>query len=255
MIRTSLARRSISALLLVTGLSACETAPEPATEALESRFAGPCQRLIVTWRADAEALQALVGPALSVRETPWNTVQLRIFECGRRSAEPRQSPLRFAYVAVPIVAESVPLAITGIPDGGWWAMPVVLTDPASTDVLTAMGYRPRSADIELSVPRPASQLSARINFRPGSVEIAAALPAASTPHDAGSALITHDMETVTAFFGKETGRRFELQHVAVRQHGRTPLDGLTNLTEPQSATLDRELRADRVVWRMPVVTE
>ena len=136
-------------LLAASGISvllgACASTPPGDGDVLDPRLAGPCDRLTLSWRVDHGQLEAGLGDKLVPR---WSgssgELQLRVVRCEGRGM--RQPPLSFAYYAIPVTADSVPLVVTSVPEDGWWSMPVLMADRRTAGVFTAMGYEVRQAD-------------------------------------------------------------------------------------------------------------
>ena len=98
----------------VVALAACSSTPVSRTGALDSRFAWPCDRLIVEWNVDAAHLQRIVGEAPRVRQIDGaGRLQLRVMHCEPPSLAMRDSEaLVFAYVLAPVSGDEAAVGIT-----------------------------------------------------------------------------------------------------------------------------------------------
>lgn len=96
-------------------LGACGAAPERRNDVLDPRLAGPCDRLILLWPQKASRLGMLMGQGFEPRTVDGvGELQLNVLRCQQERG--RQIPLSFAFLSVPIVADSAPLVITQMPD-------------------------------------------------------------------------------------------------------------------------------------------
>ncbi len=233
-------------------LGACAPTPPHDEDVLDSRLAGPCDRLTLSWHASHGQLKAGLGSELVPRRSGSSgELQLRVVRCQGRGM--RQPPLSFAYYAVPVIADSVPLVVTSVPEDGWWSMPVLMADRKTAGVFTAMGYAVRPAEIELNVSdsdRDAS-VSSRIQTDEGRLEFVAVANGRARPFEVNRALVTESEDATAAFFGRESANRVTLAAVQVSTAGRMPPPNPDGLAEPKLAELDRALRFDRIYWRLP----
>ena len=223
-------------------LAACETTPERDDNSLDSRFAGPCERLMLAWPAEAATLDAALGNSLHSRG---DDVELHFVRCA--STNRRQQPLVYAYVAIAVHEEGVPVVVTSVPDDGWWAMPTLWADGSTGEVLSAMGYAVESAGIALEMDGD-GRVSATIETAEGRLRIAAAAAGDSAEVTEDRALITDGALATAAFFGSESSRRQPLR--VVDEGARTLLSDF-GLAGPPDATLDRDLVSERIYWRLP----
>ena len=226
----------------VVSLAACETIPERDDNSLDPRFAGPCERLMLVWPAEAETLDAALGHSLRSRN---DDVELHIVRCA--STTRRQQPLVFAYVAIAVHGEDVPVVVTSVPNDGWWAMPTLWAEGPAGEVLTAMGYAVETADITFELDGE-GRVSANIETGEGDLSIAAAAVEDSAEVAEDRALITDSALATAAFFGSESFRRQPLQLI---DEGAGTLLSDFGLVGPPGVTLDRDLTSERIYWRLP----
>lgn len=245
-----------SPLLVTLGilmlLGGCAATPSQTGDVLDPRLGGPCDRLTLSWSADRRQLAAGLGEGFEPRPIGGDgELQLRIVRCeGRGIGWP---PLSFAYYAIPVTADSVPLVVTSVPEDGWWSMPVLMADRKTTGVFVAMGYEVSPADIELTVSGSERDrsVSSRIQTDEDIVEVLAAAGNEATPFEANRSLVTESEAASAAFFGQESASRITLDAVDVPSAARMPYSDWGALGEPKRATLDRSLRFDRIYWRLP----
>lgn len=239
---------AVAGISLVLG--ACGTAPEPRDGVLDPRLAGPCDRLILSWSEDASRLRELMGHSFEPRTVDSvGSLQLNLLRCRHGSA--RQPPLNFAFLAVPISADSAPLVITRMPDDGWAWLPAVVVDIDSAAVFSRIGYETEPAKIAFDATDKDASITARLIFASGRVSITARTTGEEIAYEANQALMTTDRQYHSVFFGKETADRYELVSVAVDVQGDTPLAKGDLERQPDSAFLDSGLRLDHLYWRLP----
>ena len=241
--------KTLGFLILLGG---CASAPPQSGDLLDPRLGGPCDRLTLSWAAERRQLEAGLGDGFEPRPLGGDgELQLRIVRCaGRGIGWP---PLSFAYYAIPVTADSVPLVVTSVPEDGWWSMPVLMADRKTTEVFAAMGYQVSPADIELTVSGSAHDrsVSSRIQTDEGAVEVLAAVGNEATPFEANRSLVTESAAASAAFFGQESASRIALDAVDIPSAARMPYSDWGALGKPKGATLDRSLRFDRIYWRLP----
>ena len=241
--------KTLGFLILLGG---CASAPPQNADVLDPRLGGPCDRLTLSWAAERRQLAAGLGEGFEPRPVGGEgELQLRVVRCeGRGIGWP---PLSFAYYAIPVTADSVPLVVTSVPEDGWWSMPVLMADRKTTGVFAAMGYQVSPADIELTVSGSERDrsVSSRIQTGEGVIELVAAAGNDATPFEANRSLVTESEAASAAFFGQESASRIELDAVDIPLAGRMPYSAWGVLGEPTGATLDRGLRFDRIYWRLP----
>lgn len=177
--------------------------------------------------------------------------QLNVFRCEQQSG--RQPPLTFAFLSVPISADSAPLVITRMPDDGWAWLPGVIVDPDSSAVFSTMGYQVKPAEIVFAVDSAGHRapVAAELIFASGRVFIAGRTAGNETVYVADQALVTTDAQHHSVFFGTETADRYDLVSVDVGVQGETPLAAVDLDRQPARAVLDTGLRLDYVYWRLP----
>lgn len=249
-------QRTRHALLAIAGtslvLGACGTAPEPGDDVLDPRLAGPCDRLILSWPEDASRLRALMGHRFEPSTAgAVGELQLNVLRCEQPSG--RQPPLTFAFLSVPISADSAPLVITRMPDDGWAWLPALIVNADSSAVFSAMGYQVKPAEIvfEVDITGNHASITAHLTFASGRVSIAGRTAGKETVHMANQALVSTDHQYRSVFFGKETADRYELVSVDVDVQGDTGLTAGDLDRQPERAVLDSGLRLDHVYWRLP----
>jgi hypothetical protein len=241
---------AIAGILLVLG--ACGTGPEPRDDVLDPRLAGPCDRLILSWSEDVASLRALVGDGFEPRTADTvGEMQLNVLRCKQERG--RQPPLTFAFLSVPISADSAPLVITRMPDDGWAWLADVIVNTDSLAVFSTMGYPVKPAEIEFAVDVTGNHASiaADLIFASGLVSVAARTAGKETVYAANQALVSTDHQYHSVFFGKETADRYELVSVDINVQGDTPLAVVDPDRQPERAVLDSGLRLDHVYWRLP----
>lgn len=217
------------------------------------RLAGPCDRVIVSWSIDDSRLQTLIGDRFKLQAAIGGTeLQLRILRCAAKRRG--DSPLRFAYLAVPISGDSVPVVITGIPDDGWWAMPLLMADARSVETFAAMGYEVIAAEIDFAVveTHDGGSVNARLGTPFGSLEVSMPTTGSSVEVASSIALLTDDVTSISAFFGKETAARYSLDTYVIVEQSITVLGNLPLPGVPHTVSLDRSLQPDRIYWRLPI---
>ena len=242
----------LGALGFLILLGGCASAPPQSGDVLDPRLGGPCDRLTLSWSAERRQLAAGLGEGFEPRPMGGDgELQLRIVRCeGRGIGWP---PLSFAYYAIPVTADSVPLVVTSVPEDGWWSMPVLMADRKTTEVFAAMGYQVSPADIQLTVSGSERDrsVSSRIQADEAVIEVLAAAGDEATPFEANRSLVTESEAASAAFFGQESASRITLDAVEVPLAARMPYSAWGALGEPKGATLDRGLRFDRIYWRLP----
>jgi hypothetical protein len=203
------------------------SAPARDAAALDARFGGPCDRVNVNWQDAPTALH--------------------LARCHGPDRHSR--PLLFAYLAVPVDPAEVPLVVTGIPDGAWWQIDRLWADTSTVDVLTSMGYEVHVAEIEFDIDIRAPGQSVRATIQIPSGQIRLTADELDDVHAVSErrALITDDDTAMTAFFGPESAFRGTLHGIAVEMEGPIELAGVRGLP---SATLDQQLKSNRVFWRL-----
>lgn len=241
---------AIAGIQLVLG--ACGTVPEPREDVLDPRLAGPCDRLILSWSEDASKLRALMGDGFEPKTADTvGEMQLNVLRCEQERG--RQPLLTFAFLSVPISADSAPLVITRMPDDGWAWLPHVIANTDSSAVFSAMGYPVKPAEIvfEIDITGNHASIAADLIFASGRVSVAARTAGKETVYAANQALVSTDHQYHSVFFGKETADRYELVSVDINGQGETPLAAGDLDRQPEHAVLDSGLRLDHVYWRLP----
>ncbi len=247
--------RKLSCLLiLVAGVSGCASVADVDSGQLDSRLAGPCNRITVSWSVDIASLQDVVGPNLSVRDDDRDgqgEVQLAVLQCGLAGTFRR--PLQFAFQQIAVTADSVPLVVTSIPEDGWFDVPWAIADAASVPVLTELGYKVVPAEIDFSVSASSNphRVSAQLSFDNGVIGISAEEVGDSVPLDLPQALVSGDAEFVSVFFGREVASRYSMHRGSINSDGNTPLSTLRLSETPDGMIYDSGLVADRMFWRVP----
>lgn len=209
-------------------LAGCAAPPQD-DNTLDVRFAGPCERLNVAW--------------------PASRIALHVVRC--QGPYRRMAPLLYAYTAVSIDADSVPLVITGIPDDGWWAMTGLWADSETAALLTTMGYAVEAAEIRFSIDESGatSTLDVGIESATGRFGFTAEASGAAEDLSERRALVTDSDAATTAFFGPETASRVAL-HDATVAHA-SLFETVRPVGQPARASLDRHHTSERIFWRLP----
>ena len=251
MTRQSDSRRRllIGAVAAAFVVSGCSTPPARDDSTLDARFAGPCERLIVVWQTRGESLD---NTASTLRERAGESggeLELHVVHCpGSRR---REAPLRYAYTAIPVDADSVPLVVTSIPDDGWWAMTRLWADAETAGVLSTMGYDVEPAGIRFHSNDAAANgdMVVAVDAPTGQFDIVAGMPGAEQDLAEQRALITDSASAVSAFFGPESASRTNLG--SFRLGASTLLAEVGVAGGPERAVFDRRLSSERIFWRLP----
>jgi hypothetical protein len=236
----------------IVSLGGCGMALESRDGVLDARLAGPCNRLILSWPEDPSRLRVMMGDGFEPRISEGvGALRFTVQRCGPVGA--REPPLTFAYLSVPISADSVPLVITRMPDDGWTWLPSVIVDTGSSGVFAAMGYDTQLAEIEFEVDatQDGPAIATLLTFDTGRISITATAVGKKQAFSAREALVSTDARYHSVFFGKETGERYLSVAVDIDAHGSTPLSAVNVLSQPKLAIFDIELQPDQVYWRLP----
>jgi len=248
-----------SAIMLVVGVgvgvTGCSTAPDRKVDLLDSRLDWPCDRLIITWSVDAKQLQDIVAGDLMHKNVN-GVVQLllSIMHCAAPStSEIKEEPLMFAHVTIPVSAESVPFIITEVPEDGWLSVWCVVADANSYPLFAELGYDVIAADISFVINRLGDDYSieSRLTLNGGEIIVVANSTGEPSPHEASNALIGSGIDFVSAFFGQEKAKRHASVSATIQIHGETPLSKFDLPEASTLAVIDRDLRSNRVFWRLP----
>lgn len=236
----------------IVSLGACGTALQSPDEVLDARLAGPCNRLILSWPEDPSRLRAMMGDGFEPSVTDGvGALRFTVQSCGPFGA--RKPPLSFAHLSVPVMADSVPLVVTRMPDEGWAWLPFVIVDADSSEVFAAMGYDTQATVIEFDVDASNNgpSIAAQLTFEGGRISITATTAANKQAHTAHEALVSEDADYYSVFFGKETGERYPSVSTDLDSQGSNPLAAAGALSQPGHAIFDTDLRPDQVYWRLP----
>lgn len=243
---------AIAAALL--SLTSCATGPEPsADEGFDARLGGPCDRLTVGWQNGGRLVQQILAGKLTARrDDALGALQLNVLRCGGAD-RPRQPPLMFAYMTVPVEAGGVPVVITSIPDDGWYALSPVIADGEAAAIFAELGYDVVAADIALSAGDSDAFASARLRFDTGQIVVQVGAKGAVSAYRADRALLASRANATAVFFGAETASQRLEGRAAIRVEGETPFEGLRELGTPTMAASDTDLLFDRIYWLVPDV--
>jgi len=220
--------------------------PADSIDDLDSRLAWPCDRLVVSWSAEDLEIMSVDGAI---------TLQLSVMQCHPPAQSDNDTAsLRFAYLTIPVKADSVPLVITGIPDDGWWSLLHLIADAESSALFSQMGYDVLTADISMVHQRGELETAfeLRIDFADGSVSAAGKTTGKPVPYVTSSALLVSGADYLSAFFGEEQGGRHWSTTAKIRIEGDTPLSRFGLPMTPATVLYDAELKSDRVFWRLPI---
>ena len=123
--------------------------------------------------------------------------------------------------------------------------------PAQT-LLTSLGYPVIEARQDFRITEENGEIVVLIElqFPNGRIAIEARPTGDPYPRETHVAYLGGGDGYVSAYFGKEVSTRSEAS-AAVRFEGETVLSEFELSGVPTAATLDRQLTADRVFWRMP----
>ena len=255
-----------SAALAAAG---CGTTRDSSIDALDSRLAWPCDRLVVEWAAAPERLQARLQEGLKVRQSDGTgCVQLHVLHCVPEPSEgsflargsPSRSPaegsdpqsLAYAYSVVPVSGDSTPIVLTRIPPGGWFFFQMAAANGPAQTLLESLGYPVIEArqDFRIAEENGEMVVLIELEFPNGRIAIEARPTGDPFARETHVAYLGGGDGYISAYFGKEASKRSEAS-AAVRFEGQTVLSEFELSGAPTAATLDRELTADRVFWRMP----
>ena len=255
MFRVHRLRVPVAGVFIVIGVAACSADGARKGDALDARLAGPCDRLVVGWSIERQPLSEIVGPEFTLRVANGaGQLRLSVMRCGaspmRRS---RQAPLVFAYLKIPVAADSTPLVITNVADDGWFATPVVVADVVSSPIFAKLAYDVVEAGIVVDVHDTGrtKSVAVRLQFDTGRISIDATVQGSPSAYDDANALVHRGSSHLSAFFGQETAQRYSAVAATVQIEGDTPLSDLTLSATPDVAMFDTALQPDRVYWRMP----
>lgn len=122
-VHTSQHLRAESALHMLR-LSWVQFAPVSKAKSLDTRLKWPCDRVVLEWDVAAKDLQQMVGEVLQIRQVGGTgRLQLQVMHCQPlRSAVRDSQALSFAYVLVPVIEETAPIGVTGVPADGWLSL-------------------------------------------------------------------------------------------------------------------------------------
>lgn len=237
---------AVAAAFVVYG---CGTPPVRDDSTLDARFAGPCERLIVAWQTRGDTLDDATSALRERIDEAGGAFELHVVRCpGSRRREP---PLRYAYTAVPVEADSVPVVVTSIPEDGWWAMTRLWADAETAGVLATMGYDVEPASIRFDGGDAATNgaMAVAIDTPTGQFGIVAGMPGTGQDVAEHRALVTDSDSAVSAFFGPESASRTNLG--SIRLEASSLLAGTGISGGPERAVFDRELTSERILWRLP----
>ncbi len=232
----------------------CGTTRDSSVNALDSRLAWPCDRLVVEWAVAPEHLQARLPEGLKVRQSDGTArVQLHVLHCVPESSgsfDPQ--PLAYAYSAVPVAGDSSPIVLTRIPPAGWYALQRAAANGPAQTLLTSLGYPviETRQDFRIAEENGETVVSIELQFPNGRIAIEARPTGDPYARETHVAYLGGGDRYRSVYFGKEASNRFEAS-AAVRFEGQTVLSEFELSGAPTATTLDRELTADRVFWRMP----
>ena len=240
-----------SAVLAAAG---CGTTRDSGINALDSRLAWPCDRLVVEWAVAPERLQARLGEGFKIRQSDGTgRVQLHVLHCvpepcGGSDAQ----PLAYAYSAVPVSGDSSRIVLTRIPPAGWFALRRAAANGPAQTLLASLGYPVIEArqDFRIAEENGEIVVSIELQFPNGRIAIEARPTGDPYARETHVAYLGGGDAYRSAYFGKEGSKRSEAS-AAVRLEGQTVLSEFELSGAPTAATLDRELTANRVFWRMP----
>ena len=232
----------------------CGTMHDPSVNALDSRLAWPCDRLVVEWSVAPEGLQARLPEGFKIRQSDGTgRVQLHVLHCvlePPEGADPQ--PLAYAYSAVPVAGDSSPVVLTRIPPAGWFVLQRAAANGPARALLTSLGHAVIEARQAFRITAEGGEtvVLIELEFPNGRIAIEARPTGDPSARETRVAYVGRGEGYISAYFGKERSRRSEASAV-VRLEGLTLLSEFELTGAPTAATLDRELTADRVFWRMP----
>ena len=240
-----------SAVLAAAG---CGTTRDSGINALDSRLAWPCDRLVVEWAVAPERLQARFGEGFKIRQSDGTgRVQLHVLHCVPEPSEgSNPQSLAYAHSAVPVSGDSSPIMLTRIPPAGWFVLQRAAANGPAQTLLTSLGYPVIEArqDFRITEENGEVVVLIELEFPNGRIAVEARPTGDPYPRETHVAYLGGGDGYRSAYFGKEVSTRSEAS-AAVRLEGQTVLSEFELSGAPMAATLDRELTANRVFWRMP----
>ena len=235
-------------------MSACSSAPVSTIGALDPRLAWPCDRIVLEWAIETDRLQQMVGSPLEVRQAQGvSRLQLHVMQCEpQRPGHPASKALSYAYVLVPVSGRTAPIGITGIPDDGWFALPLAVTSGAGRALLEDFGYVVIEAAQHFAINQSKGDMvvAIELKFDRGRISIVAGTTGESSYENRSTAILGRGDGFVSAYFGAEECESFTLS-ARVSLTGQTPLSEFNLRSTPLAAKLCRRLVSDRVYWRLP----
>ena len=232
----------------------CSTTRDSSVDALDSRLAWPCDRLVLEWAVVPERLQAMLGEGLKIRQSDGTgRVQLHVLRCAPEPSEGADPPsLAYAYSAVPVLGDSTPIVLTRIPPEGWFVLQRAAANGPAQALLESLGYPVDEAQLDFRIAKENGEVvvSIELEFANGRLAIKAKPTGHPFARKTRVAYLGGGDGYISAYFGKEASQRLDAS-AAVRFEGQTVLSEFELSGAPTAATLDRELTADRVFWRMP----
>ena len=237
---------------LCLSMVACAPAQVSQTGELDPRLTWPCESARLSWSLNAQDLQSVVADPLVVRQSGGlGEVSLHVFRCeSLASGRLPDEPLLFAYVTIPISADSAPISVTGIPPDGWQSVQSVLVDDNSSGLFEALGYSVQRSSIAFDTRDVASGVEFEFNllFDKKNLSFSGRATGDAVAHVSTSALIGRSADYSSAFFGKVTSMRYETANIEARSE--VFLSGLTLAGDSASVILEEQSRSDRVYWRI-----
>ncbi len=256
--RASCASAAMILAAMVVAMAACSSTPVSRTGDLDSRFAWPCDRLIVEWTVDAGRLQRMVGETPRVRQIDGaGRLQLRVMHCEPPSLAMRDSKaLVFVYVLAPVSGDEAAVGITRIDSDGWFSLLGAVASEDSQALFEDFQLDVTGAALDFVIDEASDDISvsARLTFDNGHVSIDANTIGDPSAHAASTAFLGSGDGFDFAYFGGEASLRYPVS-AAVRVVGETPLAPFDLPAAPAQITFDRGLVSDRVYWRVPRLPE
>ena len=242
----------ILTLAALSVLAACSQSPVAPAGPLDTRLAWPCDRVVLSWEADARQLQA----HLDESQTVWQSdgvaeLRLDILKC-RTASYPDAAALSYALVTIPVTAASAPIRVTGVHPGGSLALQYVLADVESIGLFRNLGYATRSAVVHLDIAVNGRGVSFEAGFQSDGGDLLATGEVAyePDPHGTTEAVYWESVGTVSVLFGEELAQRHLGVAVNIDGAVNTLLPGLGLADAQASVIVDQQLFADRVFWRI-----
>jgi len=230
--------------------AACSSAPVAPARALDSRMDWPCEVLAMQW----DAVRAGNGAgAAGTSAAPARPVRLEIARCRPEGAlEGLANALAYSLLLSPMRAADAPVAITGIPDDGWFRLRGMIAGEAAADAFAEFAYDTRPATFEFAgaAGQDRQTVAIAIPGATGRIEVEVLASGGWRPERSASAIAADGDGFVSAWFGTQ---RYEARNARARMavSGDTHLGAFAPPAEWMPAQWRRGRLLDRVYWRLP----